>query len=180
MKAGAYSLGQRRRLAVGAALVRRPTYLFLDEPTVGLDPAGCQMLLEVVRRMVDDGASVVLTGQDFAEAAKLADRMVVLDGGANVFEGTLTELAARRPPRVRLVTRRPGDVFERFSTSAVVGKDGNGRTSISIPCGSLTEAESVMAAVQRAGLSLEELRIEQDSLEESFTALVGQPGEVQE
>lgn len=170
-KAGHYSIGQRRRLAVGAALLRRPRYLFLDEPTAGLDPDGCDMLREAVRRTAEDGASVILTGHDFDEAAKVVDRVVVLHEGVNVFEGTPADLAARRPPRVRVVTRTPEAIRERFRDALLA--DRNGRAVVIIPCNTSDEAESVVAAVQRLSIPLEELSLEWDDLEQSFRALVG-------
>ncbi|NLO26871.1 MAG: ABC transporter ATP-binding protein [Actinobacteria bacterium] len=175
MKGRQYSLGQRRRLAVGAALIRRPTFLFLDEPTVGLDPSACHMLLEAIRRIVAEGAAVVLTGQDFDEAAKLADRVVVLHRGTNVFEGTVAEFTSRRPPQVRVVTRAIDKVIELFpDRTALERHDG---MSASIPCSSVGDAESVVADIQRLGLPVEELKIQHDTLEESFTALLAQDEE---
>jgi ABC-2 type transport system ATP-binding protein len=171
MKAGHYSIGQRRRLAIGAALLRRPKYLFLDEPTAGLDPGGCDMLREALHRTAVDGASVILTGHDFDEAAKVVDRVVVLHEGVNVFEGTPAELAARRPPRVRVVTRTPEAIQRRFQNSVLATR--NGRVVVIIPCETDDEAESVVAAVQHSSIPLEELSIERDDLEQSFLALVG-------
>jgi ABC-2 type transport system ATP-binding protein len=73
MRASAYSLGQRRRLAIAAALIRRPAYLFLDEPTIGLDPIAWNQTRACLERMRAEGTAVVLTGQDFAEIERLFD-----------------------------------------------------------------------------------------------------------
>ncbi len=90
-----YSGGMRRRLDLAAALVTQPPVLFLDEPTTGLDPASRAMLWSVIEDLVADGTTVLLTTQYLEEADRLADRIVVIDGGAVVAEGTASELKSR-------------------------------------------------------------------------------------
>ena len=83
-----YSGGMRRRLDVGAALVHRPPVLFLDEPTTGLDPEGRSELWSVIRELVADGTTVLLTTQYLEEADRLADRVVVVDKGRVIADDT--------------------------------------------------------------------------------------------
>src|SRR6266581_4575695 len=83
-----YSGGMRRRLDVGAALVHRPPVLFLDEPTTGLDPEGRNELWDVIRELVADGTTVLLTTQYLEEADRLADRIVVIDRGKVIADDT--------------------------------------------------------------------------------------------
>jgi daunorubicin resistance ABC transporter ATP-binding subunit len=90
-----YSGGMRRRLDVGAALVHRPPVLFLDEPTTGLDPEGRNELWEVIRELVSDGTTVLLTTQYLEEADRLADRIVVIDGGKVIADDTPQALKSR-------------------------------------------------------------------------------------
>ena len=90
-----YSGGMRRRLDLAAALVTQPPVLFLDEPTTGLDPASRAGLWSVIEELVADGTTVLLTTQYQEEADRLADRIVVIDGGAVVAEGTASELKSR-------------------------------------------------------------------------------------
>src|SRR5439155_4719996 len=87
-----YSGGMRRRLDVGAALVHRPPVLFLDEPTTGLDPEGRNELWEVIRELVADGTTVLLTTQYLEEADRLADRIVVINGGRVIADDTPSAL----------------------------------------------------------------------------------------
>ena len=82
-----YSGGMRRRLDVAAALVHRPSVLFLDEPTTGLDPVSRRGLWKVVRDLVDEGTTVLLTTQSLEEADRLADRIVVIDRGRSIRRG---------------------------------------------------------------------------------------------
>src|SRR2546430_5487317 len=89
-----YSGGMRRRLDVGAALVHRPPVLFLDEPTTGLDPEGRNELWDVIRELVADGTTVLLTTQYLEEADRLADRIVVVAGGRVIAGETPAALKA--------------------------------------------------------------------------------------
>ena len=89
-----YSGGMRRRLDHAAALVARPTVLFLDEPTTGLDPQSRNDLWEVIESLVGGGTTVLLTTQYLEEADRLADTLAVLDHGRVIAEGTPTELKA--------------------------------------------------------------------------------------
>lgn len=95
-KAGALSGGQRRRLDIAMALTHRPRVLFLDEPTTGLDPASRADLCDLVRRLRDEhGTTVFLTTHYLDEADALSDRLVVVDGGVVVAEGTPSALKLR-------------------------------------------------------------------------------------
>src|SRR6516225_7769589 len=87
-----YSGGMRRRLDLAAALVHRPPVLFLDEPTTGLDPNGRAGLWGLIGELVADGTTVLLTTQYLEEADRLADRIVVVDRGRIIAEGTPVKL----------------------------------------------------------------------------------------
>jgi len=89
-----YSGGMRRRLDLAAALVARPTVLFLDEPTTGLDPQSRNDLWEVIENLVGEGTTVLLTTQYLEEADRLASILAVLDHGHVIAEGTPAELKA--------------------------------------------------------------------------------------
>jgi ABC-2 type transport system ATP-binding protein len=89
-----YSGGMRRRLDLAAALVARPSVLFLDEPTTGLDPQSRNDLWEVIEQLVGDGTTVLLTTQYLEEADRLASRLAVLDHGRVIAEGTPASMKA--------------------------------------------------------------------------------------
>src|SRR6201997_5263480 len=87
-RVGTYSGGMRRRLDLAASLVTRPPVLFLDEPTTGLDPTRRVRMWGVIRDLVADGATLMLTTQYLDEADELADRILVIDHGRGISEGT--------------------------------------------------------------------------------------------
>src|SRR5262249_29859716 len=95
-----YSGGMRRRLDLAASLVGRPSLLFLDEPTTGLDPHSRNELREVVRELVQDDVTVLLTTQYLEEADQLADDIIVLDHGKVISRGTPDELKMRAGSQV--------------------------------------------------------------------------------
>jgi ABC-2 type transport system ATP-binding protein len=96
-RAQTYSGGMKRRLDLAMTLIARPRLIFLDEPTTGLDPRSRRELWAVVRELVGDGVTVLLTTQYLDEADHLADRIGVLDSGRLVAEGTAAELKRRVP-----------------------------------------------------------------------------------
>src|SRR3954471_20820411 len=106
-----YSGGMRRRLHPAASLVGRPSVLFLDEPTTGLDPRSRQAMWDVISELVADGVTVFLTTQYLEEADRLADRIAVLDGGRVVAEGTAAELKRRVAARFAIQDATLDDVF---------------------------------------------------------------------
>ena len=85
--------GQKRRVAIAGVMAMEPGFLILDEPTAGLDPAGCQDILDNIRRYRDEtGATVLLVTHDMSVAARMADRILVLSGGRVAFDGTPREV----------------------------------------------------------------------------------------
>ena len=115
-----YSGGMRRRLDLAAALVHRPRVLFLDEPTTGLDPNGRNDLWALIGELVADGTTLLLTTQYLEEADRLADCIVVIDGGKLIAEGSAAELKATLGTTVVAVrlgdeatARRAGEVLDK-------------------------------------------------------------------
>ena len=107
-----YSGGMRRRVDLAVSLVGRPSVLFLDEPTTGLDPVSRFEMWDVTRELLADGTTVLLTTQYLEEADELADRIVVIDKGAVIAEGTADELKDRTGGRNLDVTLRHAAAVE--------------------------------------------------------------------
>jgi ABC-2 type transport system ATP-binding protein len=121
-----YSGGMRRRLDIAMSLIGRPSVIFLDEPTTGLDPEARLEVWQVVRELAQRGTTVLLTTQYLDEAEQLADRIAVLHEGHIIADGTLAELKRLLPPAtVEYVEKQPTleDVF-----LALVGNDGTDDT----------------------------------------------------
>src|SRR6202007_5527 len=91
-KAGRYSHGMRRRLGIAAALLRDPKLLLLDEPATGLDPAGMRDMRLLIRRLADQGITVMLSSHLLAEVEELCNRVAIVRSGRIVYEGAISEL----------------------------------------------------------------------------------------
>jgi ABC-2 type transport system ATP-binding protein len=115
---GSLSRGMKRRLTIGAALVHRPEVLFLDEPTTGLDVPSAKALRRLVRKIVGDGTTVLLTTHNLFEAEELADTVAVLAGGRIVACGSVDEIKQRVGGARRVSVRFSGTVREETLTTA--------------------------------------------------------------
>ena len=116
IRVGSLSGGERRRLDLAMATLGRPELLFMDEPTTGLDPAVRQHTWELVRRMLDEGSTVLLTTHYMEEAEELADRLLIMDKGRILTEGSVADIVSRHPCEITFTDVEVSDVeFERLS-----------------------------------------------------------------
>jgi ABC-2 type transport system ATP-binding protein len=174
-----YSGGMRRRLDLAASVVTRPPVLFLDEPTTGLDPTSRMRMWDVIRQMVGDGATLLLTTQYLDEADTLADRIVVIDHGRIIAEGTSLELkqstgGARLS--VTLTAAHSGAVaaLQPLVEGAVhVSEDGR-HLQAAVRSGSGLGTEAVRA-LDAAGILVDDVAVLQPSLDDVFFELTGRP-----
>jgi ABC-2 type transport system ATP-binding protein len=103
-RVGGYSHGMRQRLGIAAALLRRPRLLILDEPATGLDPAGMRDMRALIRRLADEGITVLLSSHQLPEVQELCDRVAIVDRGRVVYEGALSDLRRQGGAGYRLRT----------------------------------------------------------------------------
>ena len=170
--------GEQQRLALALALVGKPSVLFLDEPTAGVDPEGRIVVRDIIAAQRDQGICVILTTHELAEAERLADHVVIIDHGRVLAEGSPAELASGTADgSIRFSTRPAVD------TAALAGVVGAGTVVTEVRPGSyrlLPPAGSSSPAVVAAlagwlaerDLSLGDLRTGQ-SLEEAYLAITG-------
>ena len=176
-----YSGGMRRRLDLAAALVHRPPVLFLDEPTTGLDPASRVDLWRVVRELVAEGTTVLLTTQYLEEADELADRIVVIDHGRAIAEGTAAELKARLGATV-VELDFAGETEARVAEGALrpleLGRIDREETAVRL---SVRDGARALMAALRAldaiGLEPAGASVREPSLDDVFLTLTGRPAE---
>ncbi len=103
-KVGGYSHGMRQRLGIAAALLRRPRLLILDEPATGLDPAGMRDMRALIRRLAEEGITVLLSSHQLPEVQELCDRVAIVESGRVVYEGALADLRRQGGAGYRLHT----------------------------------------------------------------------------
>ncbi len=181
-----YSGGMRRRLDLGASLVGHPKILFLDEPTTGLDPRGRIGMWEVIRDLVSEGTTLLLTTQYLDEADVLSDNIAVIDGGLVIAEGTADELKKQVGGDVvelRVVDRsKLSEAVDQLGSlgagTAQVDRDTGG---ITIPAGEhgTTLLSEVVRRMDSAGIELAELALHRPTLDDVFMALTGHAAEAE-
>jgi Cu-processing system ATP-binding protein len=168
-RVGTYSKGMRQRLGLAQALIGTPRVLLLDEPTSGLDPALRQHFYEIMAELGRSGATVLISSHALAELESQSDRVVVLNRGRKVADGTIAELRslARRPVRIRITLADERAVLAPESLGNVLEWERIGARTIEVRC---SEADKVDYVRRLANLPapLSDLEVLQPSLDEIY------------
>ena len=179
--AKSYSGGMRRRLDLAASLVAAPPVLFLDEPTTGLDPRSRNELWDVLRDLVRDGTTLLLTTQYLDEADQLADNVIVIDHGKVIAEGTPLQLKDRSGAASLVITvSRPDDVDA--AAQVLEGRieefhvDHDSRR-ITAPSEGVSALAGIASAFTEAGIELDDIGLQRPSLDDVFLSLTGRRAE---
>jgi ABC-2 type transport system ATP-binding protein len=174
-----YSGGMRRRLDLGASLVGAPRLLLLDEPTTGLDPRSRIELWDSIRDLVENGTDVLLTTQYLDEADHLARRIVIVDHGRVIADGTPSELKARAGRDV--VEVHTGDVaalsaaaevLRRLSAAEPAVDPATRRVSIPVDAGT-DRLTAAVRALDEHDVTVDDIALRHPTLDEVFLALTG-------
>jgi ABC-2 type transport system ATP-binding protein len=173
-----FSGGMRRRLDLASSLITRPPLIFLDEPTTGLDPRTRGQMWETIRSLVAEGGTVLLTTQYLDEADQLAGRIVVIDRGRKVAEGTPGELKAsvgNSTLQLRLAPGADQEAARRIvrqvtGSEPVLTPESGG---MNVPLDEADLAGDVLIGLRQAGISIVSVSVAQPTLDEVFFAITG-------
>ncbi len=177
-----YSGGMRRRLDLASSLLTRPRILFLDEPTTGLDPRSRNEIWGIVRELVRDGTTLLLTTQYLEEADQLADRIAVIDHGRVIAQGTGNELKDRIGGQILEVELT--DAAHREEAQSVLARVGCGepepgerldQLTLPAPRDGLELVEDAASVLRHAGIGVSEIGLRRPTLDDVFLQLTGAP-----
>jgi ABC-2 type transport system ATP-binding protein len=174
-----YSGGMRRRLDIAMSLTGRPSVLFLDEPTTGLDPRSRNTMWDLIDELVHSGVTTLLTTQYLEEADRLADDIVMIDHGRVIERGTASELKRRvGGEQIEVLVEdsadapRVGPALSRLAAGPP-HVDGHGR-SVCVPVGSVAGlVPIVVRELDAAGIAVQDVRVRVSTLDDVFFALTG-------
>jgi ABC-2 type transport system ATP-binding protein len=179
--AKSYSGGMRRRLDLAVSLLAAPPILFLDEPTTGLDPQSRSGLWDVLRELVQEGTTLVLTTQYLEEADQLADEIVVVDKGRVIAAGTPTQLKDRAGQASVVVTLTHAADLD---AAAALMRDHSpevhvetGSRRLTAQAGGLGDMTRIAAVFEHSGIALDDLGLARPSLDDVFLHLTGHRAE---
>jgi ABC-2 type transport system ATP-binding protein len=169
-RVGGYSHGMRQRLGIAAALLRRPRLLILDEPATGLDPAGMRDMRLLIRRLADEGITVLLSSHQLPEVQELCDRVAIVDSGRVVYEGALADLRRQGGAGYRLRTTDDARALEIVRARRALDYASSGEHGLSFEGDEPAVAE-LSLALGRAGIGILALTPELATLEDLFFRL---------
>jgi ABC-2 type transport system ATP-binding protein len=167
-----YSGGMRRKLDLAASLIGRPSILFLDEPTTGLDPASRHALWGIIRGLVQDATTVLLTTQYLNEADALADRITFIDGGRVIARGTPAELKARVGGRHAEFALAAADEARQLASKLSAFEATLDGSRVRIAIGDRpADLARLMLAIEHAGIEPVDYQVRTPSLDDVYFAL---------
>lgn len=171
-----YSGGMRRRLDLAVSLVATPPVIFLDEPTTGLDPRSRLAMWDIINNLKQQGATILLTTQYLEEADQLADRIVVIDGGKVIAEGTAKELKKKIGDDRLELTFATKKIYESAKAElqkSISSSDDEDRT-VSLPIKDTNkDVQKTLATLDKAKLAIDSMAIYKPTLDDVFLSLTG-------
>jgi ABC-2 type transport system ATP-binding protein len=171
-----YSGGMRRRLDLAVSLIASPPIIFLDEPTTGLDPRSRLIMWDIIKQLAESGTTILLTTQDMDEADHLAGRIVVLNGGKIIAEGTSDELKQMVGTERLEITFINTNYFEKAKEVIQVEKfhaDNKMRTISFVTTGGVHQLRQVLSQLDEANIEVENVSFHSPTLDDVFLILTG-------
>jgi ABC-2 type transport system ATP-binding protein len=171
-----YSGGMRRRLDLAVSLIATPPVLFLDEPTTGLDPRSRLGMWEIIKSLLASGTTILLTTQYLEEADQLADRIVVIDGGNVIAEGTPSALKSKVGNDRLELTFRDAESFQRAVAELgddVIDADPKEFSAIVIIKDTNSDVKRALDVLAAAGIAVQSLAVHKPTLDDVFLSLTG-------
>lgn len=175
-QAKTYSGGMRRRLDLAVSLIAAPPIIFLDEPTTGLDPRSRIAMWEIIRKLMADGTTILLTTQYLEEADQLADKIIVIDGGRVIAEGTASDLKRKvGKDRLELVF---ANAKAQEKAAKVLGDEAmetdSKQHSITLVLNDTNkDMKRVLDRLNKENISFETLSVHKPTLDDVFLSLTG-------
>jgi ABC-2 type transport system ATP-binding protein len=174
-RVGGYSHGMRQRLGIAAALLRAPRLMILDEPATGLDPAGMRDMRVLIRRLADDGITVLLSSHQLPEVQELCDRVAIVDKGRVVYEGALADLRRQGGAGYRLRSTDDTHALQIARAQEGIESPVRGEQGLSFQADE-AHVGALSLALGRAGVGILSLTPELATLEDLFFRLTEDEG----
>jgi ABC-2 type transport system ATP-binding protein len=175
-KVKTYSGGMRRRLDLAMSLIGEPKIIFLDEPTTGLDPRSRLAMWDMIKELVKAGTTILLTTQDMDEADNLADRIIVIDNGKVIAEGTADTLKKRvGSDRLELVISKKSnfEVAQKVLATKGMQVDKERRALSVATRGGVQELKEALQHLDKAKVEVESVSLHRPTLDDVFLTLTG-------
>jgi ABC-2 type transport system ATP-binding protein len=175
-----YSGGMRRRLDLAVSLIATPPVIFLDEPTTGLDPRSRLAMWDIIRNLLADGATILLTTQQLEEADQLADRIVVIDQGMVIAEGTPTALKSQVGNDRLELTFHDDESYERAITALgqdVIDSDAKDMSATVAINDTNSDVREALDTLAQTGIAVQSMAVHKPTLDDVFLSLTGKPKE---
>jgi len=171
-----YSGGMRRRLDLAVSLIATPPVIFLDEPTTGLDPRSRLAMWDIINRLKEQGTTILLTTQYLEEADQLADKIVVIDGGRVIANGTANELKSKIGNDRLQLTFKDQKTFQKALTAlgkTVIDTNGKDFMATIVIKDTNSDVKKVLETLSDAQIPIASMDIHKPTLDDVFLSLTG-------
>ncbi len=170
--------GQKQKLGMALSLVNDPEVIFLDEPTTGLDPQARRAVWEVIRKLKNEGRTVMLTTHYLEEAEELADRVAIMNHGKIVALGTTEQIESKYGSGQKMIVKAGDDLLKFLKENTKLEVSG-GHGTVSIRLRDKDDAMVALGSIEESGADWGDLTVRRDRLEDVFLRLVGEEGKAE-